>query len=134
MLRHNGNVPSPISDPADSQQEQTRTPWREQPRWLRRVTYAALTLLLVVVGFVVAGAVVIRLPLPDTEGDLKLTGLTSEVKVLRNGQGVPQIYAENTDDLFSRRASCRPRIASGRWMLGVTWALVGSANSLAPAP
>ncbi len=100
MLRHNGNVPSPISDPADSQQEQTRTPWREQPRWLRRVTYAALTLLLVVVGFVVAGAVVIRLPLPDTEGDLKLTGLTSEVKVLRNGQGVPQIYAENTDDLF----------------------------------
>ena len=100
MLRHNGNVSSPISDPADSQQEQTRTPWREQPRWLRRVTYAASTLLLVVVGFAVAAVVVVRLPLPQTDGTMHLSGLIDEVKVARNEQGVPQIYADNTDDLF----------------------------------
>ena len=100
MLRHNGNVSSPISDPAASQQEQTRTPWREQPRWLRRVTYAASTLLLVVVGFAVAAVVVVRLPLPQTDGTMHLSGLIDEVKVARNEQGVPQIYADNTDDLF----------------------------------
>ena len=80
MLRHNGNVSSPISDPADSQQEQTRTPWREQPRWLRRVTYAASTLLLVVVGFAVAAVVVVRLPLPQTDGTMHLSGLIDEVR------------------------------------------------------
>jgi penicillin amidase len=100
MLRHNGAVPTPIPDPADSAPERTRTPWLEQPTWIRRSAYAALSLLLVITGFAVAGVIVVRRPLPQTDGNLQIAGLAQKVTVLRDGQGVPQIYAENTDDLF----------------------------------
>ena len=64
------------------------------------LVFAVPTLLLVVVGFAVAAVVVVRLPLPQTDGTMHLSGLIDEVKVARNEQGVPQIYADNTDDLF----------------------------------
>jgi penicillin amidase len=58
---------------------------------------------LIVVAIVVAtlvGVSLIRKPLPQTSGELSLSGLTSNVTVLRDGQGVPQIYADNAQDLF----------------------------------
>ena len=36
----------------------------------------------------------------QVDGELKLSGLTAPVKVLRDGHGVPYIFAANTPDLF----------------------------------
>lgn len=42
----------------------------------------------------------IRLPLPLTDGELKLKGLKAPVRVFRDEWGVPHIYAANRHDLF----------------------------------
>ena len=42
----------------------------------------------------------VRRSFPQTAGDLAVPGLTSKVSVLRDDRGVPQIYADNTQDLF----------------------------------
>ena len=59
--------------------------------------------MLIVIAIVVAtvvGVSLIRKPLPQTSGELSVSGLTSKVTVLRDAQGVPQIYADNAQDLF----------------------------------
>jgi len=58
---------------------------------------------LVVVAIVVATGVgfsVVRQSFPQTSGELTLSGLTAKVTVLRDDRGVPQIYADNPQDLF----------------------------------
>ncbi len=42
----------------------------------------------------------VRLPLPKTEGEIRINGLHAPVKVFRDRWGVPHIYAENEHDLF----------------------------------
>ena len=42
----------------------------------------------------------ILMPLPVTEGELKLKGFQGKVKVLRDRWGMPHIYAANEHDLF----------------------------------
>ncbi len=42
----------------------------------------------------------VRMPLPVTEGELKIEGLQAKVEVLRDRWGVPHIYAANEHDLF----------------------------------
>ncbi|UCB50946.1 MAG: penicillin acylase family protein, partial [Deltaproteobacteria bacterium] len=42
----------------------------------------------------------VRLPLPKTEGEIRINGLHAPVKVFRDRWGVPHIYAENDHDLF----------------------------------
>jgi penicillin amidase len=37
---------------------------------------------------------------PSTTGRLTLPGLSSSVEVLRDGSGVPHVYADNAEDLF----------------------------------
>lgn len=44
--------------------------------------------------------VVVRRPLPQTSGELQLEGLSANVRVLRDERGVPQIYANTSEDLF----------------------------------
>ncbi len=58
-----------------------------------------LLALLVLLALVVAYSLVTR-SLPQTSGTLQVGGLKSRVEVLRDAQGVPNIYAENVDDLF----------------------------------
>jgi penicillin amidase len=51
----------------------------------------------------VAGAGVtlaLRRPLPRTKGQVKLTGLTAPVEVVRDHWGIPHIYARTNHDLF----------------------------------
>ena len=38
--------------------------------------------------------------LPKCEGELKITGLTASVEVLRDEWGIPHIYASSLHDLF----------------------------------
>ena len=65
-----------------------------------RSAYVAVVVVLALVAAVVAGVVVARRPLPQVDGTLHLDGLTGKVEVLRDAQGIPQIYADNADDLF----------------------------------
>ena len=56
-----------------------------------------VVLLLVSVTLV---AITVRRPFPDYAGEVTLPGLTGSVTVLRDARGVPQVYADNADDLF----------------------------------
>jgi penicillin amidase len=57
-------------------------------------------IVIAIVVVTVVGVSLIRKPLPQTSGELSVPGLTSKVTVLRDSQGVPQIYADNAQDLF----------------------------------
>src|SRR5450759_1430988 len=68
---------------------------------VRRISLSVVVLVVIaiVVGPVV-GVSLIRRPLQQTSGQLSLSGLTAKVTVLRDDRGVPQIYADNAQDLF----------------------------------
>lgn len=67
----------------------------------RRVSLSVVVLVVIaLVVVVVVGVSLVRRPLPQTAGALSIPGLTSKVTVLRDNQGVPQIYADNAQDLF----------------------------------
>ncbi len=67
----------------------------------RRATIAIAALLVVLlVGVSIFAFVTVRRPLPQTDGNLTVPGLDAEVSVLRDAQGVPQIYADTPEDLF----------------------------------
>jgi penicillin amidase len=57
-----------------------------------------VVLALLVLPFVAVSAA--RASHPQTSGQLTLPGLSSPVEVLRDGSGVPHIYADNPEDLF----------------------------------
>ena len=63
------------------------------------LSVVVLVVIAIVVGTVV-GISLVRRPLPQTSGELSVSGLTAKVTVLRDNQGVPQIYADNPQDLF----------------------------------
>jgi penicillin G amidase len=62
----------------------------------------SLVALLVVAAVVLAvvGVGLVRRSFPQASGELAVRGLTAPVSVLRDDQGVPQIYADNAQDLF----------------------------------
>ena len=70
------------------------------PRWGRWSTYAAVVVVLLLVATFVAGVVVVRQSFPQTDGELTLPGLQSKASVLRDGHGIPQVYASTSHDLF----------------------------------
>jgi penicillin amidase len=57
-------------------------------------------LLIVAAGLLVWSYWAARSALPQLDGQVRLTGLTESVKVIRDGHGVPTIEASSTDDLF----------------------------------
>ncbi|GAA3391390.1 penicillin acylase family protein [Cryptosporangium minutisporangium] len=70
-------------------------------RVLRRIGLSLLVVLVVLAC--VAGTTVyftIRASLPDYTGTVRVPGLDSSVQVYRDAQGIPQVYADNADDLF----------------------------------
>ncbi|AVT28849.1 penicillin acylase family protein [Plantactinospora sp. BC1] len=71
---------------------------------LRRIRRVGLwsAVVAVVVAMAASGFALwsVRHPFPTTDGELRLAVLTAPVTVLRDGNGIPQIYAENEDDLF----------------------------------
>ncbi len=74
--------------------------FRGWPRWGRLAAYLIALVVLALVAGLVAGVVVIRRPLPQTGGEIKVPGLESAVEVIRDDNGIPQIYAETSHDLF----------------------------------
>jgi penicillin amidase len=68
---------------------------------LRRISLSVVIVVVIAMVVVtVVGVSLVRRPLPQTTGELSIPGLTSQVTVLRDAQGVPQIYASNAQDLF----------------------------------
>ena len=74
--------------------------FRGWPRFVRWTSYLVLALVLVLVAALVTTVVLVRKPFPQVEGELTLPGLDSEVRVVRDAHGIPQIYADTTDDLM----------------------------------
>ncbi|WP_369357159.1 penicillin acylase family protein [Streptomyces sp. cg2] len=70
----------------------------------RRGRLVALTVVLLLVAGIGFGAYwgvsTVRASFPETTGSLKLPGLTDPVDVIRDGNGIPQIYADTDEDLF----------------------------------
>ncbi|WP_432941468.1 penicillin acylase family protein [Kribbella sp. CA-253562] len=59
---------------------------------------ALATLLLVVAG---TGIFVVRHSFPSYDGTIELNGLEADVEVVRDANGIPQIYADKPADLFA---------------------------------
>lgn len=64
------------------------------------LTTVGIGLLIIVVVLVGVTAWFVRRPWPQVSGTLAVPGLVSPVEVIRDGWGVPHIYAENEHDLF----------------------------------
>ena len=68
---------------------------------IRRVAVALAALLVVVIGIVAVLAVTwVRRPFPVTDGEVQVPGLSGKVTVVRGDHGIPQIYADSSEDLF----------------------------------
>ncbi len=70
----------------------------------RRARLLVITLVLLLVAGVAYGSYwsvsTVRASFPETEGTLQLKGLSGEVKVARDKNGIPQVYADSAEDLF----------------------------------
>ena len=69
-------------------------------RWVKVVATLAVGLVLVLLATTAFAVWTVRRSFPAYDGEVTLAGLSSEVRVLRDAYGVPQIYAESTGDLF----------------------------------
>ncbi len=93
----------PENPAPDTDKTPGRSWWQTLRRAPRAVRWAAwiavaLVLLLVVLAAVVTWTV--RRPLPQTSGEVGVAGLSAEVEVIRDGNGIPQIYADTDADLM----------------------------------
>ncbi len=59
-----------------------------------------LALAVVLVATLLTAVWTVQRSMPQTEGSITLDGLDGEVIVIRDDHGIPQIYADSTDDLF----------------------------------
>ncbi len=91
--------PEPDADPAPPVPSRWQR-FRAAPRPLRVTTYVVLVVVLALVVALVVGVVVVRRPLPETAGRLTVAGLGAPVEVVRDEHGVPQLYADTSEDLF----------------------------------
>ncbi|MGA8256106.1 MAG: penicillin acylase family protein [Nocardioides sp.] len=74
--------------------------FRRLPRPLRISTYLVIGLVLALLVGLLAGVVVARRSFPQTSGTIAVPGLSAEVQVVRDQHGIPQIYADTTEDLM----------------------------------
>ena len=70
---------------------------RRIPRW---TIFTAIVLVLAVGGLSSVGIATVRRSFPQISGQLMVPGLKGHVEVLRDSYGVPNIYADNPEDLF----------------------------------
>lgn len=73
---------------------------RGWPPVARYASYVAVLLVLLLVAIAVTGVLVLRRPLPQTSGELDVPGLAGSVEVLRDENGIPQLYGDSIADLM----------------------------------
>ncbi|MGI8888077.1 MAG: penicillin acylase family protein [Nocardioidaceae bacterium] len=69
-------------------------------RWQKISIWISGVVVLALVSGSVAAVWTVRRSFPQTEGTIQLVGLGSDVTVLRDSSGIPQIYADTSADLF----------------------------------
>ena len=71
-------------------------------RWLVKRVSISILLVLMLALLAVAGWLywIAHSPLPQMDGTVKVAGISSKVRVVRDGQGVPTIEAATLEDLF----------------------------------
>ncbi len=74
--------------------------FRSWPRAGRWTTYVGIVLVSALVAGLVAGAVTVRMSYPTVSGEIEVPGIGSDVEVIRDGNGIPQVYADTAHDLF----------------------------------
>jgi penicillin G amidase len=68
---------------------------------LRRIAIAlALALVLLLAAGTAVSVWSVRRSFPETDGEVEVPGLVGDVRVVRDQYGVPQIYADSSEDLF----------------------------------
>jgi penicillin amidase len=67
---------------------------------MRIASYVAGAIVLVLLATGLYAVWTVRHSFPQTSGDIAVPGLRSDVTVLRDDKGVPQVYADNAEDLF----------------------------------
>ncbi|WP_460704318.1 penicillin acylase family protein [Myceligenerans halotolerans] len=76
-------------------------PTRRAMSRLRKLAIGtAVVVVLVLAAVTTFGWAIGRRALPATSGEVQVEGLTADVRVLRDQQGVPHIYADQATDLF----------------------------------
>ena len=66
-------------------------------RWIRRIF---VVLLVLAAAIAIVGFFLVRRSFPQVEGEITAAGLTGDVEIVRDDDGVPHIYAGNEHDLF----------------------------------
>lgn len=90
-----------MNDNAATAADQSPSSEKSKRSWLRRLLQGTLIGLVILTVVVALGfRVLVRRPFPTVEGTLTLTGLTSDVEVIRDSMGIPHIYADTPADLF----------------------------------
>ncbi|HSE08437.1 MAG TPA: penicillin acylase family protein [Nocardioidaceae bacterium] len=73
---------------------------RSWPRWSRWTMFVGVLVALLLVAGLVTAVTVVRRPFPTVDGTIEVPGLRAEVEVIRDEHGIPQVYADNAEDLF----------------------------------
>ncbi|GAA3743264.1 penicillin amidase [Spinactinospora alkalitolerans] len=74
------------------------TPRSRLKRWALGLLAGLVVLVLVAAGVAVF---TVQRSFPDYDGELALPGLSAEVTVYRDAHGIPQLYADTAEDLFT---------------------------------
>lgn len=69
-------------------------------RSLKILKWVGLLVVVAVLAGVATGVWTVRRSFPQADGTIDVPGLDSEVRVLRDGYGIPQVYADTSHDLF----------------------------------
>ena len=64
------------------------------------LVYAAILVAIALVAGTVLLVASVRQSFPDTSGEMSVPGLQGSIEVLRDEAGIPQVYADNSRDLF----------------------------------
>jgi penicillin G amidase len=67
---------------------------------LRVLAVASVTLVVIALVATVGAVTTVRRSFPDRDGRVDVPGLAGPVRVVRDDQGVPQVYADSASDLF----------------------------------
>ena len=110
MVRHNGremSEPSPTPAPTATTEPDADRPavswwqtFKRAPRAVRWTAWTAVGLVVLLLALAAAAVVVVRRPLPQTDGEIEVPGLSASVEVVRDADGIPQVYADTDADLM----------------------------------
>ena len=92
--------PATSTAPAEAPVASWRQRFRRVPRAVRWAVWVALGLVLLLVVLAAVATWTVRRPLPQTGGEIEVSGLVADVEVIRDAHGIPQLYADTDDDLM----------------------------------